>query len=94
MTKNELIKKLTEQFKPYSRKDIALVVQTVLDSMIDALKNNERIEIRGFGTFTLRTRRPRMGRNPKTGTPVTLGDRRVAFFKTGKELKLMVDGKK
>ncbi len=94
MTKNELIKKITEQFKPYSRKDIALVVQTVLDSMIDALKKNERIEIRGFGTLTIRKRKPRMGRNPKSGAPVTLGDRRVAFFKTGKELRLMVDGKK
>lgn len=91
MTKNDLIKKTQEKFKSYSRKDMGLAVQTILDAMVDALKKNERIEIRGFGTFTIRERKPRIGRNPKSGAEVRLGDRRVPFFKTGKDLRLKVD---
>jgi len=93
MTKNELIKKVQAKHKRYSQKDIALAVETILKSMVAALKKNERIEIRGFGTFTMRERKPRVGRNPKTGEDVTLGDRRVPFFKTGKDLRLKVDNK-
>ena len=94
MTKNELIKKIQVKFKRYSEKDIALAVQTILNSMADALKKNERIEIRGFGTFTIRDRKPRVARNPKSGAKVSLGDRKVPFFKTGKDLKLKVDNKR
>ena len=94
MTKNELIKKTQEKFKTYSQKDIALAVQTILDSMAGALKRNERIEIRGFGIFVMRKRKPRIGRNPKSGEAVSLGDRRVPFFKTGKDLRLKVDRKR
>lgn len=93
MTKNELIKKTQLKFKTYSQKDIALAVQTILNSMVDALGKNERIEIRGFGTFTMRERKPRVGRNPKSGVEVSLDKRRVPFFKTGKELRLKVDKK-
>ncbi|MBP7766605.1 MAG: integration host factor subunit beta [Syntrophaceae bacterium] len=93
MTKSDLIKKTRLRFKTYSQKDIALAVQTIVDSMIGALKNDERIEIRGFGTFSIRERKPRLGRNPKSGAQVALGDRRVPFFKTGKELRRKVDGK-
>ena len=93
MTKNELIKKTQLKFKTYSQKDIALVVQTILNSMVDALDKNERIEIRGFGTFTMRKRKPRVGRNPKSGVEVSLDERRVPFFKTGRELRLKVDKK-
>lgn len=94
MTKNELIKKTHLKFKNYSQKDIALAVQTILNSMVGALRNNERIEIRGFGTFTMRERKPRIGRNPKSGAEVSLADRRVPFFKTGKDLRLKVDDKR
>ena len=94
MTKNELIKKTQEKFKTYSQKDIALAVQTILDSMTGALKRNERIEIRGFGIFVMRKRKPRIGRNPKSGAAVSLGDRLVPFFKTGKDLRLRVDQKR
>ena len=94
MTKNELIKKTQEKFKTYSQKDIALAVDTILNSMTGAMKKNERIEIRGFGTFTIREREPRVGRNPKSGAEVTLGGRRIPFFKTGKALRLKVDCKK
>jgi len=90
MTKNELITKITEKCKSYSRDDIALVVQTIFNSMADALKKSERIEIRGFGSFTIRERKPRVSRNPKSGESVLLGDRKALFFKTGKELRLKV----
>jgi len=89
-----LIKKTQEKFKTYSQKDIALAVQTILDSMTGALKRNERIEIRGFGIFVMRKRKPRIGRNPKSGAAVSLGDRLVPFFKTGKDLRLKVDQKR
>jgi len=94
MTKNELIKKAQLKFKSYSQKDLALAVQTIFDSMVGAMEKNERIEIRGFGTFTMRERKPRIGRNPKSGNEVSLGDRRVPFFKTGKDLRLKVDNKR
>ena len=94
MTKNELIKKTQEKFKTYSQKDITLAVQTILDSMAGALKRNERIEVRGFGIFVMRKRKPRIGRNPKSGAAVPLGDRKVPFFKTGKDLRLKVDQKR
>ncbi len=94
MTKNKLIKKTQAKFKIYSQKDIGLAVQTILNSMVDALKKNERIEIRGFGSFTIRERKPRIGRNPKSGAEVSLGERRVPFFKSGKDLRLKVDNKR
>jgi integration host factor subunit beta len=94
MTKNELIKKTHEKYKVYLQKDVALAVQAIFDAMVDALKRNERIEIRGFGTFAMRERKPRVGRNPKSGASVALGERRVPFFKTGKELRLKVGREK
>jgi nucleoid DNA-binding protein len=62
--------------------------------MTDAIKRGERIELRGFGSFEVRERKPRMGRNPKSGAEVKLEERKVPFFKTGKELRLMVNNKK
>lgn len=94
MTKNDLIKNLSEQFKSYSLKDINFVVNIIFDAMADALKRGERIELRGFGSFEIRQREPRMARNPKSGEAVKLGERKVPFFKTGKELKAMVNHKK
>jgi len=94
MTKNDLIKKLQEELKTYSLKDVTYVVNIIFDSMIDAIKRGERIELRGFGSFEVRERKPRMGRNPKSGAQVKLQERKVPFFKTGKELRIMVDHKK
>ena len=94
MTKNELIKQIQGKFSLYSQKDIALAFKTILDSMVGAMKRNERIEIRGFGMFTIRERKSRIGRNPKSGESVALGDRRVPFFKAGKDLRIKVDNKK
>jgi integration host factor beta subunit len=94
MTKNDLIKKLQEELKSYSLQDVTYAVNIIFDSMIDAIKHGERIELRGFGSFVVRERKPRMGRNPKSGAAVKLEERKVPFFKTGKELRLMVDNKK
>ena len=94
MTKKKKKKKLQEELKTYSLKDVTYVVNIIFDSMIDAIKRGERIELRGFGSFEVRERKPRMGRNPKTGTQVKLTERKVPFFKTGKELRIMVDNKK
>ncbi|MDI6742802.1 MAG: integration host factor subunit beta [Smithella sp.] len=94
MTKNDLIKQLQEQLKTYSLKDVGYVVNIIFDSMVDAIKRGERIELRGFGSFEVRERKPRMGRNPKSGAQVKLQERKVPFFKTGKELRIMVDHKK
>ena len=94
MTKNDLIKKLQEELKSYSLQDVTYAVNIIFDSMINAIKRGERIELRGFGSFVVRERKPRMGRNPKSGAEVKLEERKVPFFKTGKELRLMVDNKK
>ena len=68
-----------------------MVVNTIFDSMIEALRSGDRIEIRGFGSFQVKIREARDGRNPKTGEPVHITAKRTPFFKVGKELKEMVD---
>jgi integration host factor beta subunit len=93
MTKKDLIIKLQEELKVYTLKDVAYAVNIIFDSMLNALKCGERIEIRGFGNFTVRERKSRIGRNPKSGAEVKLEKRKAPFFKTGKELRLMVDKK-
>lgn len=93
MTKQDLIIKLKEALKVYSQKDVAYAVNLIFDSMVDALKRGERIEIRGFGNMTVRERKSRIGRNPKSGAEVKLEKRKAPFFKTGKELRLKVDKK-
>lgn len=80
--------------KTYSLQDMTTVVNIIFDSMVDAIKRGERIELRGFGSFEVRERKPRMGRNPKSGAQVKLQERKVPFFKTGKELRIMVNDKK
>ena len=91
MTKSELIQKLADQTPSIPRKDMELVVNVIFDSMRDALVAGERIEIRGFGSFQVKVREAREGRNPKTGEPVHISAKRTPFFKVGKELKEMVD---
>lgn len=87
MTKSQLIAELVERASHISQKDMSLIVDTVFDSMVKALETGDRIELRGFGTFEVRVRDPRQGRNPKSGSKVSLGVRKVPFFKAGKELK-------
>ena len=91
MTKSELIEKIAEAQRQLSAADVELAVKTMLDQMTDALASGDRIEIRGFGSFTLHYRAPRMGRNPKTGEPVELAGKHVPHFKPGKELRERVN---
>ena len=93
MTKRDLIDEVLKQFSRFSRRDAEVMVNTVFDSMTTALTKGERIEIRGFGSFVVKQRQAREGRNPKTGELVAVHAKRVPFFKVGKELRLRVDGK-
>ncbi len=87
MTKSELIEKIAAAQSQLSVKDVELAVKMILDHMTDALADGDRIEIRGFGSFSLHYREPRIGRNPKTGEKVELAGKYVPHFKPGKELK-------
>lgn len=87
MTKSELIERIAEQQDQLSPKDIELGVKLILEEMSQALAVGERIEIRGFGSFSLHYRSSRMGRNPKTGEAVKLEGKYVPHFKPGKELR-------
>lgn len=86
MTKTELIEKISEKHNmPKSRAEV--IVNTVFDSMIEALESDGRIEIRGFGSFVNREYETRKGRNPKTGEIIQIPAKKLPFFKTGKDLK-------
>ena len=91
MTKSGLIEEVARRTPHISKKDTEVVVNTIFDSMIEALRQGSRIEIRGFGSFQVKIREARDGRNPKTGEPVHISAKRTPFFKVGKELKEMVD---
>jgi integration host factor beta subunit len=92
MTKSELVQKLMDVNGLLSRKDSELVVNLIFDSMTDALKRGEKVEIRGFGSFTIREREAREARNPKSGEVVRITAKKTPFFKTGKELRERVNG--
>ena len=92
MTKSELIEKLAASQSQLTAKDMELAVKMILDHMSDALARGERIEIRGFGSFSLHYRAPWLGRNPKSGAPVSLPGKYVPHFKPGKELRDRVNG--
>ena len=87
MTKSELIEKLAEQHTNIQAKDVEDAVKEVIEQMSDSLSASDRIEIRGFGSFSLHFRGPRTGRNPKTGDKVELQGKYVPHFKPGKELR-------
>ena len=91
MTKSELIQALASQQNHLAFNDVELAVKNALEQMSQALAQGERIEIRGFGSFSLHFRPPRMGRNPKTGTAVALPGKHVPHFKPGKELRERVN---
>jgi len=92
MTKSELIERIAARQPQLSVKDVELAVKTILEDMSDVLANGGRIEIRGFGSFSLHFRAPRTGRNPKTGESVDLQGKYVPHFKPGKELRDRVNG--
>ena len=91
MTKSELIESIARNQKHLATKDVELAVKHVLELMSDSLANGERIEIRGFGSFSLHYRPPRIGRNPKTGDSVALAGKHVPHFKPGKDLRERVN---
>jgi len=91
MTKSELIESLALRQNHLAFNDVELSVKSVIEQMSQALSTGERIEIRGFGSFSLHFRPPRMGRNPKTGSAVALPGKHVPHFKPGKELRERVN---
>ena len=91
MTKSELIERIAQKQTQLAYRDVELAVKTVLEHMAERLANGDRIEIRGFGSFSLHYRPGRVGRNPKTGAPVSLPAKHVPHFKPGKELRERVD---
>ncbi len=93
MTKSELIARLAERHPHLVAADAELAVKTIIDAMVNSLVDGERIEIRGFGSFSLNFRPPRLGRNPKTGDKVQVAGKYVPHFKAGKELRDRVDFK-
>jgi integration host factor subunit beta len=93
MTKSELIDVIAKDQNHLAYRDVELAVKCILEQMSQALASGERIEIRGFGSFSLHYRPPRQGRNPKTGTTVALAGKYVPHFKPGKELRERVNNR-
>jgi integration host factor subunit beta len=91
MTKSDLIARLAERFPQLVAKDADFAVKMILDALSEALVKGDRIEIRGFGSFSLNYRPPRVGRNPKSGDKVRVPEKWVPHFKAGKELRERVD---
>lgn len=91
MTRSDLVAQLAEQFGQLGHKDTEFAVKTMLDAMSDALARGHRIEIRGFGSFSISRRPPRLGRNPRSGEQVLIPERLVPHFKPGKALREGVD---
>lgn len=91
MTKSELIQAVAQRLPHLSTRDVEIVVNTIFNSLTTVLQRGERIEIRGFGSFSVRHRRARLGRNPKSGESIEVPAKRVPFFTVGHELKERVD---
>ena len=93
INKKDLIEIIAKEQDQLPYRDIELSVKTIIKSMVNSLRKGERIEIRGFGSFSLRYRKPRVGRNPKSGQSVNIDERYVPHFKPGKNLKERVKQK-
>ena len=87
MTKSELILKITSKNSYLYHKDVYKIIDTLFNCVTKALKDGDRVELRGFGTFTTKLRNARIGRNPKTGDPVAIPQKKMPFFKMGKLMK-------
>jgi integration host factor subunit beta len=90
MTRAELVEHVTK-VSELSKKHAEIIVNTVFDSIIEALRSDEKIELRGFGSFRIRKRHSRVGRNPKTGARVEVPAKKIPYFKPGKELKELIN---
>jgi integration host factor subunit beta len=94
MTKADLVERVTELGDHLTRRDGEVIVETLFDSIVGALKSDDKVEVRGFGSFRSRMRKPRTGRNPKTGASVDVPAKRVPYFKPSKELRDLVNASK
>jgi integration host factor subunit beta len=92
MTKSDLILRLAEKYPHLLQRDIERIVNTVFDEISNALARNSRVELRGFGAFSVKQREARQGRNPRTGDTVAVSEKCVPFFKTGKQLRDRLNG--
>ena len=93
MIKSELIQRLTEENPHLYHRDVERIVSSLFEEIAVALSNGDRVELRGFGAFSVKKREARMGRNPRTGESVPVPEKHVPFFKTGKELRLRLNDK-
>ncbi|WP_207482112.1 integration host factor subunit beta [Arenibaculum pallidiluteum] len=87
MTKSELIQRLSERYPDLYQRDVERIVSTIFDEIGEALARGDRVELRGFGAFSVKRRDARVGRNPRTGASVQVTEKYVPFFKTGKQLR-------
>lgn len=87
MTKSELVQRLAEANPHLYQRDVELIVTAIFDEIAAALARGDRVELRGFGAFSVKRRDARVGRNPRTGDSVTVGEKHIPFFKTGKQLR-------
>ncbi|MBI5789721.1 MAG: integration host factor subunit beta [Candidatus Schekmanbacteria bacterium] len=88
MVKGELIAQVAEELN-LTRKEATMIVNTVFSSIIESLSKSQKVELRGFGSFRIKQRRARQGRNPRTGDPVKVPSKKIPFFKPGKDLKVV-----
>jgi integration host factor subunit beta len=93
MTRSDLVEELAARFSQLTHRDAEFAIKTLLDAMGEALVRGHRIELRGFGSFSIHRRPPRMGRNPRSGESVAIPEKRVPHFKPGKALREAVDAR-
>ncbi len=92
MLRSELIAKLSEESPDLKTREVERIVDTIFEEITSAMERGDRVELRGFGAFSVRKRDARTGRNPRTGAPVRVGAKHVPFFKAGKELRARLNG--
>ena len=92
MTKSELIQRIAELNPHLFHRDVERIVSTIFDEISEALARGHRVELRGFGAFSVKRRGPRVGRNPRTGAAVQVSEKYIPFFKTGKQLRERLNG--
>ena len=93
MIRSELIQKIADENPNLFQRDVERIVNTIFEEITDALANGDRVELRGFGAFSVKTRDARVGRNPRTGEAVSVDKKKVPFFKKGKLLRDRLNGK-
>ncbi len=94
MIKSELIQRIAEQNPHLYRRDVERIVNTILNEIVRGLAEGNRVELRGFGAFSVKLRKARTARNPRSGEPVQVGEKKAPFFKTGKELRERLNAEK